>query len=86
MEKNNKLTDELTSLENDFLKSKQDLKSIENKLSISYDYETTLNLRIAKAQKETKEIRLEYFQKVQEIQKLIQEMKEKVNLYTGNFL
>lgn len=86
MTKDEKITEELKVLENKFLSVKSDMQSVKEKLRFAYDYEDELEQRRAAARLKTEELAKEYHQKVCEIQNIFADMKNKLDVFTGNFL
>ena len=84
-DKKHELTDQLKVLETKIHEAKIDLKGVNSKLEISYQYEEDLNQRQIDAKKRTNEIRKEFFIKSGEINEMYREMKNIFDVFTGNF-
>lgn len=85
MEKEHELTEKLKVLETKIHDAKIDLKGINSKLEIAYQYEDELAIRQEVAKKHTKEMRKEFFEKMGEISELYRKMKGIFDVFTGNF-
>lgn len=85
MDKVGKLTEKLKVLENQVSDTEMDLRSINLKLETAYQYEEDLAIRQAAAKKKTDELRIEFFKKSGKIGELYQDMKNILDVFTGNF-
>lgn len=85
MENKNKLTEELKVLENEIHQMKIELKAINSKLEIAYNYENELSERMNFARKQTEEMRHLFFKKSGEISNKYHQMKSIFDVFTGNF-
>lgn len=80
-----KLTDRLKKIETVIYEKKIDLNSLNTKLQSSYDYEEELNQRMIWAKEQTEKHRLEFIKKSKEISDQYKEMKNILDVFTGNF-
>ena len=85
MDDKNKLTGKLKLVETEIYQEKIDLKAIEAKLKIAYDYEEELIARIIYAKKKSAELKSEFFKKVQILSNKFGDMKNIFDVFTGNF-
>lgn len=85
MENKHEMTEKLKVLENEVYDLKVDLNSISVKLDSAYKYEDELLQRMESARAKTKEMRLQFFAKHQEIMSKHGEMKDVMDVFTGNF-
>lgn len=84
-DKEHELTEKLKALETKIYNAKIDLSGINRKLESSYSYEDELMDRQVTAKNQTKEIRIEFFQKSSEITEMYNKIKKIVDVFTGNF-
>lgn len=84
-EEKNKLTDKLKLFETEIHKSRIDLKAIDEKLQIAYQYEDDLILRMKFAKEETAKLKAEFFKKSSELSEWYIKMKQVFDVFTGNF-
>ena len=80
-----KLTEKLKVLETKIHDHKVDLNSIELKLNSSYNYETELLERLENCRKQTEELRKQFTLKAKEISSKYKDMKNILDVFTGNF-
>lgn len=85
MEKKEKLTEQLKSIENNIDDIRSDMNSISSKLNSAYSYEDELLQRLEFARKKTKDLRIEFFQKTALLTELYSEVKNICDVFTGNF-
>jgi hypothetical protein len=85
MENKHELTEKLKVLETEIYNAKIDLKSINSKLEIAYQYEEDLVQRQVSAKKKTEELRKLFFEKSGEISEMYNKMKNIFDVFTGNF-
>lgn len=85
MDKKHELTEKLKVLETEIYDAKCDLKAINSKLEIAYQYEDELVQRQVAAKKKTEELRKEFFKKGGEISEMYNKMKNIFDVFTGNF-
>jgi len=79
------LTEELKNVEVQIHSNKLELKHINSKLNIAYQYEDDLNKRLVLAKNNTESLRVEFFQQANVVTKLYDNMKKIFDLHTGNF-
>jgi len=85
MEDKHELTEKLKVLEVEIHNDKIDLKSINSKLEMAYNYEDELAQRAVAAKKQTMELRTQFFIKSSEIARKYNTMKGIFDVWTGNF-
>lgn len=79
------LTDQLKQLETEIHEMRIDLRSINSRLKVAYDYEDDLAQRQVHAKEKTTLIKNEFFKKTGEISEKYKEMKRIFDVFTGNF-
>lgn len=84
MEKS-EITEILKVAENQVYEMQVDLKSIESKLRSAYKYEDELVQRQIAAKQKTEALRNEFFGKANQINEKFGEMKNSLDIWTGNF-
>lgn len=85
MSDKHELTEKLKVLETKINDIKIDLHGIKSKLNIAYEYEESLLKRHVTAKKKTEELRLSFFTKSNEILEIHKQMKNIMDVFTGNF-
>lgn len=85
MSDKHKLTEKLKSIETKIYDKKVDLSAIERKLNNSYSYEEDLNSRMVVTKERTDKLRLEFIEKSKEISAEYKDMKNILDVFTGNF-
>lgn len=85
MENKHELTEKLKAIETEIHDLKIDLAGVNNKLAIAYQYEDDLNKRMVTAKEKTKALQIDFFRKAGEISVKYNEIKDIVDVFTGNF-
>jgi predicted nucleic acid-binding Zn-ribbon protein len=85
MEKKHELTEQLKLVETEIYDAKMDLKCIESKLNMAYNYEEELNQRLVAAKMKTQDLQNQFFQKASTMSQLYEKMKNIFDIFTGNF-
>lgn len=85
MNNKNELTEKLKLVETEVYNAGIDLDGIRAKLKSSRDYEDSLNERLVSAKKSTEALQLEFFKKSGEISEMFVDMKNILDVFTGNF-
>lgn len=85
MDNKHELTEKLKVIETEIYNDRIDLKSINSKLEIAYQYEEDLRVRMEYAKKQTEQLRNEFFAKSTSISQKYDKIKNIVDIFTGNF-
>jgi len=85
MDNKHKLTEELKVLETEIYDAKIDLRAINRKLNMAYQYEEALNIRMSAAKERTEELRNEFFKKSSVISNFYNKMKNIFDIFTDNY-
>ena len=85
MENKHQLTEKLKVIETEIYNDKIDLRGINSKLEIAYNYEEELLQRLSYARKQTEELRKQFFIKTGEVSTKYDKMKNIFDVFTGNF-
>lgn len=80
------LTGKVANLESKIDDLKIDLNATKDKLNIAYDYKDNLFKQQALADENIKKLQLEYFQKMQEVTGIIDNIKQELNIYSSSLI
>lgn len=80
-----KLTDKLKKIETVIYKKKVTLSTLNLQLQNANDYEDELTKRMIWAREQTEKHRIEFIEKSKEISEQYSEMKNVLDVFTGNF-